>query len=78
MNCQKTFGKSHTKESVHKEGRGALDIFLKNSAYANVQKPVFSFSANVKKNSDFWLNGGIIGTWILYFLFSFIGTLRGL
>jgi hypothetical protein len=62
---------------VHKERR-ALDICLKNSAYANVQKPVFSFSANVKKIIDFWLNGGIIGTWILYFLFSFIGTIRGL
>jgi hypothetical protein len=53
-------------------------IFNKKLAYANVQKQVFSFSANVKKIIHFWLIGGIIGTWILYFLFSFVGTIRGL
>jgi hypothetical protein len=78
MNCQKTFGKFHIKRWGHKEKKDVLNIFNKKLTYANVQKPVFSFSANVKKIIHFWLNGGIIGTWILYFLFSFVGTIRGL
>jgi hypothetical protein len=78
MNCQKTFGKSHTKGLAYLERNDVPDIFLKKVAYANVQKQVFSFPANVKKIIHFWLNVGIIGAWILYFLFSFAGTIRGL
>ncbi len=78
MNCQKTFGKSHTTRSDHKEKKDVLIFFKKKYVYANVQKQMFSFSANVKKIIHFWLNVGIIGTWILYFLCSFAGTIRGL
>ncbi len=78
MNCQKTFGKSHTKGLAYMERNDAPDIFLKKGAYANVQKQVFSFPTNVKKIIHFWSNVGIIGAWILYFLFLFAGTIRGL